>query len=162
MTWSKPKTAAAKGSRGLELETPAARARIDNPLLRSGLVFAGANRHEGGIVTALEASGLDLFGTKLVVLSACDTGRGSLRRGEGMIGLARGFLTAGAPRVVVSNWKVEDRSTERFMVDFYKGMRGAGQPPGAALRAAKLARIGSSGPESHPFHWAAFVLWGLW
>jgi CHAT domain-containing protein/tetratricopeptide (TPR) repeat protein len=96
----------------------------------------------------------------LAVLSACDTGRGSFRRGEGVIGLVRGFFYAGCPRVVVSNWKVRDDSTQRLMVSFYRNMVQKGLPTGAALRSAKLDMLKSS-DHAHPFHWAAFVLWGL-
>jgi CHAT domain-containing protein len=94
----------------------------------------------------------------LAVLSACETGKGPLRRGEGVLGLVRGFFFAGCPRVVVSNWRVPDEGTRELMVDFYSRMLQGGLPPGAALRAAKRAL---SRARAHPYHWAAFVLWGL-
>ncbi|HEX3084289.1 MAG TPA: CHAT domain-containing tetratricopeptide repeat protein, partial [Pyrinomonadaceae bacterium] len=87
-------------------------ARIENPLLRSGLALAGANRNgESGILTALEAAGLNLWGTKLVVLSACDTGIGQVRNGEGVYGLRRALILAGTESQVMSLWPVSDSST---------------------------------------------------
>jgi CHAT domain-containing protein/Tfp pilus assembly protein PilF len=116
----------------------------------------------GGDVLALD----DVYRLRvladLVVLSACDSGRGDHRRGEGMIGLVRGFFYAGAPRVVASDWLVDDDSTRALMVAFYSGMFRRGLAPGAALRAAKLELLRAGGPTSHPYHWAPFVLWGLW
>ena len=96
----------------------------------------------------------------LVVLSACDTGRGRIRSGEGVIGLVRGVFFAGCPRVVVSNWKVHDASTRRLMASFYEKMVKERLSPAAALRSAKLDMLRSK-EHAHPFHWAAFVLWGL-
>jgi CHAT domain-containing protein/tetratricopeptide (TPR) repeat protein len=122
----------------------------------SGLVLS-----DGEVLTLDAIYGLRIR-ADLVVLSACDTGQGSLRRGEGMIGLARGFLAAGAPRVVVSNWKVEDRSTQDLMIAFYEAMRKSSRSPGDALRSVKLARLAAGGARAHPFHWAPFVLWGVW
>jgi len=84
-----------------------------------------------------------------------------LLRGEGVMGLARGFFFAGAPRVVVSDWKVSDKSTRDLMEGFYRGMFEEGLAPGAALRAAKLKELREGGEGSHPHHWAGFVLWGL-
>jgi CHAT domain-containing protein len=96
----------------------------------------------------------------LVVLSACDTGRGKLLLGEGAINLARGFLFAGASRVIVSNWAVSDDATRALMVAFYGKMLTGGLAPGEALREAKLGMLRSGGASAHPAHWAAFVLWG--
>ena len=96
----------------------------------------------------------------LAVLSACRSGVGAVVNGEGVIGLVRGFLFAGSPQVVVSNWRVDDAGTSRFMESFYRRMVTGGEPAGRALRAAKLERLRAGGPEAHPFHWASFVLWG--
>jgi CHAT domain-containing protein len=96
----------------------------------------------------------------LVVLSACETGRGRLLEGEGVMGLARGFFFAGARRVVVSDWAVSDRATRTLMTEFYRGLLREGLPPGRALRAAKIAALRAGDASSHPADWAAFVLWG--
>ena len=138
--------------------------RIENPLLRSGLALTGANlRAESrdaaagseGILTALEASNLDLWGTKLVTLSACDTGVGEIRNGEGVYGLRRAFFLAGAETLVMSLWPVSDYVTRELMTDYYAGLkRGLGR--GDALRQAQLdharaagaASIRSTGPAS--------------
>jgi CHAT domain-containing protein len=100
---------------------------VQNQLLRSGLALAGANlRHtspEKGILTALEASNLNLLGTKLVTLSACDTGLGAVRNGEGVYGLRRAFVLAGSESVVTSLWPVSDYATREIMVSYYKGLK---------------------------------------
>ena len=136
----------------------------ENPLLRSGLLLAGANRRESGtedgILTALEASGLDLGGTKLVVLSACETGLGQVRAGEGVYGLRRALIIAGAESQVMSLWKVDDKVTRDLMVEFYKRLL-AGQGRSAALREAQLAILGRPGTDN-PFYWAGFIPAGAW
>jgi CHAT domain-containing protein/tetratricopeptide (TPR) repeat protein len=121
----------------------------------SGLVLSG------GDVLSLDALYRMKIDADLAVLSACETGRGKLVRSEGVMGLARGFFFAGVPRVVVSDWMVSDASTRPFMRRFYEGMRKGGLSPAAALRRAKLDAIEAGGPTAHPYHWAAFVLWGL-
>jgi CHAT domain-containing protein len=126
----------------------------DHPRL-SGLVLTGAE------VLSLEEICRLKVAADLVVLSACETARGRHRDGEGVIGLVRGFFFAGAPRVVVTDWKVEDRSTRVFMEDFYRRMVRDGLSPSEALRAAKLARLRAGGAMAHPHHWAGFVLWGV-
>src|SRR5206468_6839087 len=107
-----------------------------NPLLRSGLALAGANNgipSGSGVLTALEAAGLDLWGTKLVVLSACDTGVGEVKAGDGVYGLRRALVLAGAESQVMSLWAVSDRSTRDLVVGYYQALlRGAGR--GEALR----------------------------
>jgi len=95
----------------------------------------------------------------LVVLSGCGTALGREVRGEGLVGLARGFMTAGASSLVVSLWRVSDRATADLMADLYGGILGAGQPPAAALREAQLAAWRRGAP---PAEWAAFVLQGDW
>jgi CHAT domain-containing protein len=135
-----------------------------NPLLRSGLAFAGANLRkssgEDGIFTALEASNLNLWGTKLVTLSACDTGVGEVRTGEGVYGLRRAFFLAGTESLVMSLWPVSDNVTRELMAEYYAGLkRGIGR--GEALRQAQLAMLKRKGRE-HPFYWASFIESGEW
>jgi CHAT domain-containing protein/Tfp pilus assembly protein PilF len=137
---------------------------LQNPLLRSGLALAGANlpheSRDGGILTALEASGLNLRGTKLVTLSACDTGVGEVRNGEGVYGLRRAFVLAGAETVVMSLWPVSDYVTREMMVAYYTGLR-ATLGRGDALRQAKLAMLQRTS-RRHPFYWASFIQSGEW
>jgi CHAT domain-containing protein len=137
---------------------------VQNPLLRSGLALAGANltrgSHEDGILTALEASSLNLWGTKLVTLSACDTGMGEVRNGEGVYGLRRAFFLAGAETVVMSLWSVSDYIARQTMVAYYRGLR-AGLGRGDALRQAKLAMLKRK-TRQHPFYWAGFIQSGEW
>jgi CHAT domain-containing protein/tetratricopeptide (TPR) repeat protein len=136
----------------------------DNPLLRSGLALAGANLDkngiEDGILTALEASNLNLWGTKLVTLSACDTGVGEVKNGEGVYGLRRAFVIAGAETVVMSLWPVSDWVTRELMTSYYRGLK-AGLGRGDALRQAQLAMLNRKGRE-HPFYWASFIQVGEW
>ncbi|MBK5124342.1 CHAT domain-containing protein [Burkholderia sp. R-69980] len=134
----------------------------ENPLLRSGLALAGANQlHSGqddGILTALEAAGLDLTGTELAVLSACETGVGQVQNGEGVYGLRRALVLAGVQTQVTSLWKVDDAATRDLMVDYY-GQLSAGTGRSAALRAAQLAMLND--PErKHPYYWASFITIG--
>jgi CHAT domain-containing protein/Tfp pilus assembly protein PilF len=136
----------------------------ENPLLRSGLALSGANEHktgdENGILTALQASGLNLWGTKLVTLSACDTGIGEVKDGEGVYGLRRAFFLAGTQSLVMSLWPVSDSVTREMMVDYYTGLkRGLGR--GEALRQAELAMLKRKGRQ-HPFYWASFIESGEW
>jgi CHAT domain-containing protein/Flp pilus assembly protein TadD len=138
--------------------------RIENPLLRSGLAFAGANLRNGsnddGILTALEASGLNLWGTKLVVLSACDTGVGEVRNGEGVYGLRRAFVLAGAESLVMSLWPISDYTTRQLMTQYYQNLkRGMGR--GEALRQVQLDMLRKN-PHLHPFYWANFIQAGEW
>ena len=136
----------------------------ENPLLRSGLALAGANFEkdgkEDGILTALEASNLNLWGTKLVTLSACDTGVGAVRNGEGVYGLRRAFFIAGAETVVMSLWPISDSVTRELMTAYYRGLK-AGLGRGDALRQAQLAMLNRKGRE-HPFYWASFIQVGEW
>jgi CHAT domain-containing protein len=98
---------------------------------------------------------------ELVVLSACQTGLGKEVRGEGLMGLTRAFLYAGAPRVVVSLWNVNDRATADLMTVLYRGILREGKSPAAALRAAQLELRKQKRWES-PYYWAAFVQHGEW
>jgi CHAT domain-containing protein len=98
---------------------------------------------------------------ELVVLSACKTGLGQEVKGEGLVGLTRGFMYAGAPRVLVSLWNVDDEGTSELMSRFYKKMLQEGQKPSAALRAAQIEMLQETKWKS-PYYWAAFVLQGEW
>ncbi len=143
---------------------PIGTSKIENPLLRSGLAFAGANRRSGdkddGILTALEASGLNLWGTKLVVLSACDTGLGEVSNGEGVYGLRRSFVLAGAESIVMSMWPVSDYVTRELMTNYYKNLK-KGMGRGEALRQVQLEMIKRPN-RRHPFYWASFIQSGEW
>ncbi len=97
---------------------------------------------------------------ELVVLSACQTALGTVMKGEGIIGLTRGFLSAGAARVLASLWKVDDSVTSELMQDFYRGVV-SGLPPAASLRAAQI-RMLQSRARAAPINWAAFTLQGEW
>jgi CHAT domain-containing protein/Tfp pilus assembly protein PilF len=139
---------------------------LENPLLRSGLALAGANTFldhgvppaeaEDGILTAEDVSGLDLSDTDLVVLSACDTGLGEVHVGEGVFGLRRSFVLAGAKTLVMSLWKVPDEQTRELMEDFYCRVL-AGESRAGALRGAQLAM---KDKYPHPFYWGAFICEG--
>jgi CHAT domain-containing protein len=138
---------------------------IENPLLRSGLALAGANQRrsgmgEDGILTALEMARLDLRGTELVVLSACETGIGDARNGAGITGLRRGLLLAGARTQITSLWKVADEATTDLMVSFYRNLvSGAGRA--AALQRAQRSLLART-EYAHPYYWASFVAVGDW
>lgn len=125
---------------------------------RSGLQLAhGSASTEDGLLRVREISNLDLH-ADLVVLSACQSGMGRVISGEGLIGMTRAFLYAGAGSIVVSLWKVDDESTSDLMVSFYRHLRDGGDKS-EALRRAKLELIDRS-PYSHPYFWAAFILVG--
>ena len=139
----------------------------ENPLVRSGLAFAGANHAseitegDDGILTALEISGMDLYGTDLVVLSACETGVGEIQIGEGVFGLRRAFALSGAKNLLMSLWPVSDKATVKQMVLFYKNLRE--MPPAEALRQAQLETIKELEDElgiAPPMLWAPFILQG--
>ena len=146
---------------------------LENPLLRSGLALAGANRligqtetdgppTEDGILTAFEVSRLNLVGTELIVLSACETGIGDIKNGEGVFGLRRAFQHAGARAVLMSLWKVPDKETYELMDHFYSIWL-CGQSKRTALRQSVLKVIRSLREEygvAHPYFWGGFVLVG--
>jgi CHAT domain-containing protein len=140
-------------------------ASLEDPGLRSGLIFAGANQRrsgpgEDGVFTAMEAAGLDLWGTKLIVLSACDAGVGVVKNGDGVYGLRRALVLAGSESQVMSLWQVADKATRELMTDYYLGLqRGNGRSE--ALRAAQLKML-KSGNRRHPFYWAGFIESGEW
>lgn len=139
-----------------------------DPLLRSGLVLAGAHppatatgkdvppRLEESIVTALELAGMNLWGTELVVLSACDTGQGDAKNGQGVYGLRRAFAIAGAETLVTSLWKVDDTPTRELMETYYRGLQN-GQGRAAAMQAA-MREVRAHRP--HPYNWAPFIVLG--
>ncbi|HMC76666.1 MAG TPA: CHAT domain-containing tetratricopeptide repeat protein [Vicinamibacterales bacterium] len=153
-----PNDGAPAGTRGGGVDVPGR-----DPLLRAGIALAGANlprQREAGILTALEASTLDLWGTQLVTLSACDTGVGAIRNGEGVYGLRRAFFLAGAETLVMSLWPVSDFVTRGVMTDYYRGLaRGLGRD--AALRRVQLAMLADPA-RRHPYYWAAFIQAGDW
>ena len=139
----------------------------ENPLLRSGLILAGVNTWhrngrqplagiEDGLLTAEDVTGLNLRATELVVLSACDTGLGEVHTGEGVFGLQRAFILAGAKTLIMSLWKVPDQQTQELMVDFYARLL-AGEGKAEALRNAQLA-MKAKYPD--PYYWGAFVCLG--
>jgi CHAT domain-containing protein len=136
----------------------------ENPLLRSGLALAGANQRdegaEDGILTALEMAGLDLTGTQLVVLSACDTGLGTVANGEGVYGLRRAVVMAGAEAQLTSLWKVSDEVTRKLMESYYRRLI-AGEGRAEALRAVQLGMLDDTWMR-HPYYWASFVPIGTW
>ena len=144
-----------------------------NPLLFSGLVFAGANgaidrspsdpvQIDDGLLTALELSSLNLSETELVVLSACQTGLGEVRTGEGVYGLRRAILLAGADAALTSMFKIPDKAAEQLVTDFYSNWLG-GMSRAEALRAASLTRLRAErehGRAGHPMFWGGFILVG--
>jgi len=145
----------------------------ENPLLYSGLAMAGANRTilgewdsesetEDGILTALEASGLNLVGTELVVLSACQSGVGRVVNAEGVYGLRRAFQHAGARSIVMSLYDVPDQSTATLMERFYTNWL-SGKSKAEALRQASLSLLKERRDQkgaAHPMYWAGFILIG--
>jgi CHAT domain-containing protein/tetratricopeptide (TPR) repeat protein len=145
---------------------------LEDPMMRSGLFFAGADRTlnsqptiegvETGVLTAYEATALNLQGTELVVLSACETGRGQVQNGEGVFGLGRALQEAGAESVLMSLWSVPDRETQELMTLFYKNwLTGMDKPE--ALRRAQITerdRVKDRYGEDLPYYWGAFILVG--
>ena len=137
----------------------------DNPMLRSGLLFAGANYtfsggqipddYDDGILTAQEITNLNLFNTNLAVLSACNTGRGEVTDGEGVFGLQRAFKMAGVDMLLISLWKIPDAATAELMDYFYQYLFEE-KSPHKALRQAQQ-KMAKSYP---PYYWAGFVLFG--
>ncbi|GGL78928.1 hypothetical protein GCM10010840_15960 [Deinococcus aerolatus] len=149
------------GTHGFFLQQAWERRALPNPMLRAGLALAGAQTavSEGsgeGLLTGLQLAGLHLDGTDLVVLSACETGLGDAVAGEGVAGLNQAFLTAGAQRIVLSQWKVPDTQTAELMAAFYARYT-RGTEAAEALRQAKLTMKRRGLP---PRDWAAFLLSG--
>jgi CHAT domain-containing protein len=139
----------------------------DNPLLRSGLMLAGAAKtlngsampnlssNDNGILTAYEAMNMNLEGTHLIVLSACETGLGEVKAGEGVYGLQRAFLVAGADALIMSLWKVDDAATQQLMKNFYANWI---KQPANKQKAFKLAQLQLMTKYKDPYYWGAFVM----
>lgn len=159
--------------------------QLRNPLLRSGLAFAGVNRlfvgqaakakqnkkrkkqpqkqQDDGLLTAMEVTAMDLTGTELVVLSACDTGLGDVYRAEGVAGLRQAFHLAGARSVVASLWSVPDSATAELVTEFFKQLAD-GKRKSEAMRLAQLKVMktrGNADNPAHPYLWAAFMISGV-
>jgi len=146
--------------------------KLEDPMLRSGLLFAGADRMlngqppiegiENGVMTAYEASTLNLHGTELVVLSACETGRGQVQTGEGVFGLRRALQEAGAETVLMSLWSVPDRETQELMTLFYQNWLSGMEKPEALRRAQMKERdqVTERYGRDLPYYWGAFILVG--
>ena len=147
-------------------------ATAENPLLLSGLAFTGANRRSSakadetdGILTAEEIAGINLEGVDWAVLSACDTGVGEIKVGEGVFGLRRAFQVAGAKTVIMSLWPVEDKTTEQWMGTLYREHFLNGKDTGESVRAASLQILRqrrAKHQSTHPFYWGAFIAAGDW
>jgi CHAT domain-containing protein/tetratricopeptide (TPR) repeat protein len=130
---------------------------IEDALDDAGLLFTGTS-DTSGVLTAREIAAIDLHGTKLIVLSACDTGSGELAKSEGIYGLRRAVAIAGAQAQVVSLWKIDDSATSHLMDRYYGELRrGAGRSE--ALQRTQLEMLHGR-QHAHPFYWAAFVHYG--
>jgi CHAT domain-containing protein len=149
------------------------RSVLSDPMFRSGLFFTGANRYrqglpppagaDDGVLTAYEASGLNLEGTELVVLSACKSGLGESRSGEGVFGLRRALQVAGAQAILMTMWNVPDEDTQELMKTFYQKWL-SGVEKHEALRAAQIELrnriLKENDSKDDPSRWGAFVLVG--
>ncbi|GBU27707.1 hypothetical protein R84B8_01246 [Treponema sp. R8-4-B8] len=136
---------------------------FENPLLRSGLILAGGNNAwtgnpvegvENGILFADDVAKMNLVGTELVVMSACETGLGTVNNSEGVFGLQRAFKLAGAQTLIMSLWEVNDEATSVMMSEFYKNWL-SGKSKREAFKAAQTK---VRDEYNLPFYWAAFVM----
>jgi CHAT domain-containing protein/tetratricopeptide (TPR) repeat protein len=143
----------------------------ENPLLLSGLFLAGANLHgqgadevgaEDGILTAEEVTAMNLGGTELVVLSACETGLGEVKDGEGVYGLRRAFQMAGARTVVSALWPVSDQATAEMMSQLYGSSRKCLPETMREIQLEKIQMLRENKQADHPFSWGAFIALGDW
>jgi CHAT domain-containing protein len=140
---------------------------------KSGIVLSLYDKNKtpiNGYLGLAEVYNLKLQ-SDVVTLSACHTGRGEVVKGEGMVGIARGFMYAGAPRVVSTLWAIDDESPTWFMQQFYDGLLNKGLPAAAALKRAQLRMLGQDpefvGPKpkkewKNPYYWAGYILTGEW
>ena len=148
------------------------RAWPDSAQRSDRLALAGANRRsaagpeeDDGILTGEEVAALNLEGLDWAVLSACKTGLGEVRAGEGVLGLRRAFHVAGARTIIMSLWSVEDRATRQWMEALYRGRLGQGLDTADAVREASLTVLRDRRARklsTHPFYWAAFVAASDW
>jgi len=146
--------------------------QIENLLLRSYLALSDADlagtpdfsptECNDGILTALELASLDLWGTKLVVLSACESGLGEVENGEGVYGLRRALIIAGSESQVISLWSIDDETTKTLIASYYQNLK-SGTERNEALRRAQLAVLhGRDRALAHPYYWGAFIHCGSW
>lgn len=143
----------------------------NNPLMRSGLLFSGSAQFfrgdhirfnnsqdaEDGILTAYEAMNMNLTGSDIVILSACETGLGEVKNGEGVYGLQRAIEIAGARSVLMSLWKVDDKVTKELMVSFYQNIFNGVDK----FEALNLAQKKIKEQHNNPYYWGAFILSGI-
>jgi len=143
----------------------------ENPYLLSGIFLTASDKQqsnadngtfEDGILTALEVSSLDLRGTELVVLSACETGLGKIEASEGVYGLRRAFLEAGAQTVISALWSIDDKTTADIMSQLYVHSDELLPDRLRNIQVAKINELRKSGFADHPFTWGAFIAMGDW
>lgn len=144
-----------------EAYTHAREKLLNDPMLNSYLALAGAKQGEAGKLRALELASFDLWGTQLVVLSACETGVGAVQNGEGVYGLRRALVIAGSESQIISLWKVAEPETQRFFEDYYDRLLNKGRSRSEALREVQSLMIQNANLR-HPYYWAAFIQSGAW